>query len=230
MKNNKAKFDRKSCPDEIQINRYVLHQCTAEERKAMERHLVQCPLCRSDVILLVKSQSEIDDAGEWEELPERLYSKGMDLVRGMIKSPVKATVYATLEIVLRFIHDQWEIIKHTGVDVPHPVLASRGGISQEKAVVANIVREFDGFRVEVDIKGDKEGTASIRIRVTRAMDGSLEQKVQFTLRDEEKKRIIEEAIRDGDAPFEGLTPGKYSIEVASQERVIGMVSLDLRTH
>ena len=228
MKNLKNKSDRKTCPDEIQINRYVLHQCTAEERKVIEGHLVKCPLCRSDVILLIKSQSEIDDEGEWDELPEGLYNKGMVLVRKMIKTPLKATVGDTLEIVLRFIHDQWEIIRHTGVDVPHPVLASRGGVSEEKTVIGNIVREFDGFRVKVDIKGDREGVASIQIRVIRAMDGSLEQKVEFTLKDDKKERILEEVTRDGDATFEGLAPGMYSIKIASQERVIGVVSLDLR--
>lgn len=214
-------YDRKTCLEEAQIARYVMHQCSAEERREMEDHLVRCPLCRSEVIFVTRNQSEIQDERKWGELPDNLYNLGMSVVcPPHVKPPVD-----TLEIVLRFIHDQWEIIKHTGTLIPCPVLASRGGVSQGKTLAGNIVREFDGFRVKVDIKGDTEGAASIQIMVTRATDGNLEQKVQFTLRDEQKERTLEEVTRDGEASFEGLPPGVFSIKIASQERVIGVVSL-----
>ncbi len=218
-------LDRRTCLDEIKINRYILHQCSTKERQGIESHLRKCSLCRYEVICLTKAQSEIQNEKRWEELPEHLYLKGMEIVKEMKEAPVKASA---LEICLRLIGERWKIVRHTGIMISQPVLAARGKIPGKKKKISTIVKEFNGFRVEVDIKADKEGTLDLFIRVKSFDDYSLIQKVMFTLMDEKKQKILEKSTQDGEITFEGLEPGAYSIHITHKERRIGEIKLDLR--
>jgi hypothetical protein len=223
MKNLKDKSDRSRCLDEIEINRYVLHQCSDKERQKIQAHLVECPLCRSEVVFLKKNQPEIQDEKKWGELPEQLYNKGTAFIKEMIK---KQSV-SPLEIFLRFFQNQWEIVRHTGTVIPQPVSAARGETPEKKGIISSIVKEFNEFQVMIDVKGNVEGSIDLQIRVKSSKDGSIVPQVQFTLWDQKRQRILEEFIRDGEITFEGLVPGVYSVRIAQQERGIGEINLDL---
>lgn len=224
MKNFKNETDRIGCPDEIKINRYVLHQCSEKERQEIQAHLVKCPLCRSEVVFPTKNQSEIQDEKRWGKLPDRLYNKGMAFIKEKIR---EKQLVSPLEICLRFFREQWEIMRHTGTIISQPVLAARGEIPETKSIITSIVKEFNEFQVVVDVKGDKAGSVNLKIRVKRLKDGTLVPQVQFTLWDQKKERVLEEFTRDGEISFEGLIPGVYSIRISLKEKRIGEITLDL---
>lgn len=223
MKKLKDDSDRNSCPDEIKINRYVLHQCSSEERREIEAHLVMCPFCRSEVVFMIKTQPEIQDDKKCVEFPEHLHNKGMDFLNRMVKGHGSA-----LEILLRFFREQWEIVRHTGTVITQPVFAAREETQEKKAIISSIVKEFNEFQVIVDVKQGVEGSIDLQVTVKKSKEEILVPQVLFTLWDQKKKRILEEFTRDGEIIFEGLIPGVYSIRIVQKERNIGEIILDLR--
>jgi len=102
--------------------------------------LVECPLCRSEVIYLTNPQPEIQDETKWKELPEHLFQKGMEIVKKMKKIFAEAS---PLEICVRFIREQWEILHHTGTMIPQPAMALRGDGIEKKTLMQTIVKEFN---------------------------------------------------------------------------------------
>ena len=116
MKKTKDILDRRKCPDETYINRYALHQCSIEERREIEAHLAECSLCRREAVYLTKAQSDIQDEEKWGKLPDRVYKKAMALVKTVTEPKT-----SHLEICLRFLREQWEIVRHTGLLMPQPV-------------------------------------------------------------------------------------------------------------
>ena len=219
MKNLKDKLKRKPCPDEILINRYVLHQCSQKERNEIESHLAECPFCRKEVVFLTQSQADIQNEEAWDELPEWMINKSMGLVKEIKNS--------MLEIFLQYIRGQWKIIRHSGIFVPQPVPAAREDASAHKVALPALIKEFNEYRVEVFFEGDVEGAINVRIKVKKILDGDLLSKVQFILNDEKEQKIIITHIGDGMASFEGLSPGEYSIGISQQQKNIGTIALNL---
>lgn len=223
--NNKS--GKNACLDETRINRYVLQQCSAKEQQEIEAHLVACPQCRMEVVFLTKAQPDIQDKKKWAKLPEELYSKGMDLIKKKIRGTISKSKISVLEICLRFVSETWEVVRYTGRIMPQPALAARGDIPKKKAILSNIVKDFDEFRVEVDVSGNKEGAVDLQIRVKRLEEMNLEPQIQFTLLDKKGERVLEETIHDGENSFKGLSQGIYSIKIAQKEKIIGEICLNV---
>lgn len=222
MNDIQNKLERIECPNEILINRYVLHQCSPEERKEIEAHLIKCSLCRYEVVSLTETLPEIQDDKKWGDLPERILKKGMELIKKK-----QGSQRAPLEICLQFIHNKWNIIRHTGILIPQPILAVRRETPLQTDKVSTLVKEFNGYRVEADIKGNKEGTLDLKIRVKKSEEENLLSKVDFSLRDQKRHRILEESTRDGMICFEGILPGDYSINIRQLGQIIGEISIHL---
>ncbi|MGA1865101.1 MAG: zf-HC2 domain-containing protein [bacterium] len=222
MNDKNSKPDRSECPDEILINRYVLHQCSSKERKEIEAHLIECSLCRYEVVSLTDSQPEIQDDKKWGDLPERVFEKGLELIKKM-----QGSQKAPLEICLKFIQNKWNIIRHTGILIPQPTLALRRETSLQTDQVSTLIKEFNGYRVEADIKGNKEGTLDLKIRVKKSTEENLLSKVDFSLRDQKRQRILAESTRDGMICFEGILPGDYFINIKQSGQIIGEISIHL---
>ncbi len=217
------KSERGSCPDEIHINRYVLHQCSKKERQEIETHLIKCHLCRMEVVLLIQTSMKIHNEENWAELPERVYNKGMALIKRMTDPQEESY----LDICLRFIREQWEIVRHTGTLILQPALATRGGDAASTSALSTVVKEFNGYKVEIDLKRDIKEAVDLQVRVKKSKDETLVPQVSFTLRDEKRQRNLKELIKDGAISFEGLRPGEYSIKIFQQGRSIGDIILDL---
>lgn len=222
MNDIQYKPDRSECPNEILISRYVLHQCSPKERREIEAHLIKCSLCRYEVVSLTETQPEIQDDKKWGDVPERILKKGMELIKRK-----QGSQSAPLEICLRFIHNKWNIIRHTGILTPQPILAVRGETPLQIDKVSTLVKEFNEYRVEAEIKGNKEGTLDLKIRVKKSEEGSLLAKVDFSLRDQKRHRILEESTRDGMICFEGISPGDYSVNIRHLGQVVGEISINL---
>lgn len=223
MKNVIDKPNRDACPSEININRYILHNCSFKERKEIEDHLTRCPLCRMEVVTFSQVQSEMEEQEKWEECPAKIYNQSMSFIKRMV-GPQESR----LDICLRFIREQWELFRYTGTLIPQPALALREDGCGEDEVISTVIKDFGGYRAEVDLKKGSNGTVDIQIRVIKDQEEALVPHVIFTLKDNLKQRILEEATRDGEIAFEKLKPGEYSIEISCQENSIGNIFLDLR--
>lgn len=223
MKGLKDKSKGGACPDEININRYVLNQCSSKERQKIEKHLAKCTSCRKEVVFLIQAQPLIQNEEMWGELPDRLYNKALAFVKRMT-----STQGSSLDICIQFVHEKWQIIRHTGTLISQPALAVRGDESEKETPISTLVKEFNGYRVEADLKDDEEGMVSLQIRVKITEKGIFVPKVHFTLRDEKKQRILAEFTKGGTVSFDGITPGIYSIHIEEPKKVIGEINLDLR--
>lgn len=238
MRNHSNKLNRETCPEKILINRYVLHQCSQEERQQMEAHLIKCSLCRRTVVFLAKTKSETEEEDRWDEVPEQILNKSMELVKHFqrsyfpnyerVKQLVKDFQGLTLEIILKFTNGHWKVSRHTGTYLPQPVLAGRKESVKGKMVLSPpIAKEFKGYRLEVMPEENKEGNIDLQIKVKDLFQADLISQLHFILCDEDKQRISEDFIQDGVAFFEGLKSGKYSIEIFQQDKPIGHIPLNI---
>ena len=222
MKNDRDKPDRDKCPDEIRINRYILHECKEEERREIENHLIECRLCRMEVVSLTQVQSDIQNEEKWDEQPDHVYDKGMTFIKRMTLPQE-----SLLEVCLRFISEQWEIIRFNGTLIPQPALSVRRK-SVEETPSATIVKEFKKYRLEADIKNGMKGTLDLYVRVKEKKEDNLVPQLSFTLKDEIRQRILAESTGDGEIFFESLMPGEYSIKINQMGNAIGTISLNLK--
>lgn len=223
MKYHRDKINRNVCPNENSINHYILHKCSTKERQEIEEHLIKCPICRREIVILTQANAEIQDKKKWDEIPDQVHIKESALIKDLT-DPHESY----MDICLRFIREKWEIIRYTGILTPQPSLSLRGNIPEEKDILSNIVKEFNGYNVETDIKEGTKGTIDLQVRVRRTRDGQLESEMNYTLQDEIKQRILEDYTQGGEIFFKGLRPGRYLIKIAHSERVIGNIILDLK--
>lgn len=222
MKETNVSFKRDKCLDEILISRYAHQLCSSKERQDIEEHLAKCASCRNELATLARLETEIQNEGEWEPLPDRLFKKGMKIIKGM-----KGRNKGSLEICLRFVHDTLDLLRHTGNLIPQPVLAVRSETCMKDANAKTIAKEFNGYRVEAGIKGNKDGTLDLEILIKRSIDQTSLSHVDFILKDRKTQRTLETLTRDGAACFERIFPGLYSIEMVYKNSPIGQISVEL---
>ncbi|MBN2372494.1 zf-HC2 domain-containing protein [bacterium] len=222
MKETNVSFKRGKCLDEILISRYVHQLCSSKERQDIESHLAKCPSCRKELVNLAKLEKEIQNEGEWEPLPDRLFKKGMKIIKDM-----KEHNKGSLEICLRFVHDTLNLLRHTGNLIPQPVLAVRSETCLKDASAKTIAKEFNGYHVEAEIKGNKDRTLDLEILIKRSRDQTSLSQVDFILKDKKTQRTLETLTRDGSACFEGIQPGVYYVELVHRNSPIGKISIEL---
>lgn len=244
MKNHNDKLNRETCPDEILINNYALHRCSKEERQEIETHLIKCPFCRREVVFLIKSRTEAPTEGKKDELPEQMFNHCMGLVKNFqkkyyqnnypfqpyetVKELAKDFQGLTLEIVLKFVNGNWKISRHTGTFIPQPVLSAREEARAEKMAISSpIIKEFKGYLVEVNLEKNEEGGINFKIKAKKSLEMCLIPQVHFILCDEKQLKIVEDFVHDGVAFFEGIKPGKYSIEIIQQDKLIAHIPIEL---
>jgi hypothetical protein len=206
-------------PEEETFACFLENKLNAEESEQIKAHILSCDKCLDALETYLK----ISDA-QMQEIPSGLVSWARDLVsqRGQIDF---------LEIILQLKEKFLEVLSTTGdvlvgqEFVPAAVLRSRQ-IKDFKDEV-NILKDFAGIRVEAKIENKGSGVFNLKISVREKESQKIIKDLRVTLLkgDLELESYQSET---GSVTFEHILLGKYTVEIATLERRLASLLLDIK--
>ncbi len=209
------------CPDENLLGRYLENLLEEKESEVIEKHLGQCSNCMQQIEIFneVKSDSE---QGTLSSFPYKVRQNAIRLF-SLYKTR------NTLDIVIEFIKDHWELMKNSGMALATPALVTRGNESESGFIpFFHIKKEFDDCITNAKVENIKDDVFSLRVFVKDKKQKFLLRKVDIKLIDLIRQRKLEEILCDGQAIFEGIKVGAYKIELSQETKELGQIYLVIR--
>ncbi|MCK9602931.1 MAG: zf-HC2 domain-containing protein [Candidatus Omnitrophica bacterium] len=206
-------------PDEEAIACFLEDRLSRQEKEEMKAHLVNCDACAEVATL----QMKIGIVLEREVFPSMIaYVK--DLVRSKEIAPV-------LDILLKLRDDILEILNTTGdVLVGQELMAVsilRSRRIKEFKDEVLISKDFKDVRVEARIKNKHGKAFSLAVTVRNNTTRELMRDLRVTLF-KGNKRIESYLVDSGKVIFEDVLLGRYKVQIASKERKLAFILLDIK--
>ena len=206
-------------PDEEDLACFLEGKLSETDKLQMEKHLVNCDLCADYVGMHFKMGSALV-----VDIPDKLFEKIRKLVLGKDEG-------GFFEILLKLKEKAIEIIQTSG-DVlvgqeliPAPILRSRQ-IRDFKEELT-ILKDFQKVRAEIRLKNNNAKTFNLEVLI----------KDKESRREVKDLRIIllrgglelESYASDGAIViFKDVYPGVYTVEVASPEEKVAIISITVK--
>ncbi len=213
MSKAQKEYERQDCLSEETICDYLKHNLSVKESDRVEGHLSHCPFCRKLII------SEMD-SGHLEEPTEEWAKKGLREKVTPKLGEIMTTIAEPLKISLAWIEDHLKL-KGTNADyLPFweglkPALV-RGGSKKKEILIPPIHKKFKNYKVKVKVIEEKEGRCQIGCHVSPLSEKKEVSKIKVELIEEERL-ICAYPLKNAEAVFKGISPGKYTINIREGE-------------
>ena len=217
-KKNKQNMDGEH-PDEEILACFFEGRLTVEEVEKIKLHLLSCESCAEAFALSLNAES-----AQVKDLSEELIAAVNDILS--LKEEA-----AGLKIYLVLKEKMLEVLRATGDIlvgqelIPAPVLRSRN-IRDFKDEVT-ILKDFQDIRLEVKIENKGGKCFGVTVKAGRKDTRGLIKDLRVTLIKDDLE--LESYLSDaGSVTFEHVSLGRYRLEVASPEKKLASVLLDVR--
>lgn len=206
-------------PDEEELACFVEGRLSFEERERIKEHLVICQACAEYAAVNVKLPSV-----KAMPVPEELFDQARGLVSG-------ETTFRPLEIMLKLKEKALEIVNTSGDIlvgqelVPAPILRSRQVRDFKDEVT--ILKDFEDLRVEVKIENEQGKMFSVAVVAKEKTTSRIIKDVRVTLIKDgvELESYLSES---GTVTFEHVLLGTYKVTIASLEKTLAAVILEIK--
>jgi hypothetical protein len=210
---SKQKTNRANCPDEETLASYVGRLLENNEATQLESHFAECTLCAEDVVAVRKAAQ---DRGE-RAVPQHVVNRAMSLVPD--------TRPQILHLEIRLTKDSMELIRASGkLVLSSPLHSVRAAPKTEQTAILQIEEEIAKFKVMVQVQQLEPWRCQVVVRIAeinRPADGI---RVSLFSADRERASYL---TRQGQAVFDRLPVGAYSLDLSDAGAPLGTIRLTL---
>jgi len=205
-------------PDEELLACFLEGNLLKPELEQVKLHLLSCDNCAQKIAVEL-SLSEIGD----RQVPQELLKKAKELV--------SAGNSLVLEIFLKIKDRAWEVLSTTGDIlvgqelIPAPLLRSRN--IQDFKDEISILKDFDNIRIEVKIENKGNRVFSLIVVAKEKSTQKLIKDLRITLIKEDLE-LESYSADQGKVIFDNVLLGKYTVEIASLDRKVASILLDIK--
>lgn len=207
-------------PDEETIACFLEGRLSGQEEEDIKTHLISCDVCAESLAFQLSS-GRVPERG----VPPALLAYVKDLVRQKEATPV-------LDILLKIKDNFLEILNTTGdVLVGQELMAVsilRSRRIKEFKDEVLVLKEFQDIRVEARIKNEQGKAFSLAVTVKDKTSQKLMRDLRITLFRQDKK-LKSHLTDSGRAVFRHVLLGKYKVEIATRQRKLALILLDIET-
>ena len=221
-KNWKRKFSKEkstACPDLEALACFKEGLLPKREEEGVRQHLLFCDKCSENVLLDAKIQA-LD-----KDVPLEFVQAAKDLCP-------KAKGQDVLEVILALKGKFLELIQTTADFLEaqdrslEPALL-RGEAQRKTAEEVQLVKYFG--RIKVNLRIQKEGPDKVRINLALSdkKTGRSKDDLRVSLK-KDSQEFESYIVKQGEAAFTQVSPGRYEIEICEAHKAIGRIMLELR--
>jgi hypothetical protein len=207
------------CPDEETLVCFSEGRLSGGQMKSIQEHLISCPRCAEIVSLFCKRGEEAQ-----RQVPEFLIKKAKALVEGGPPPHILEVILALKERALQILGTTGDIILGNEI-IPQAVFRSRE--ISELLEEIKLLKEFKDIKITLYIQ--KRGKDKIRLNLNLVDKVSLQPISDLRLVLLEGTQEIESyAAVAGNAAFDNLGPGRYTIQILRRAEDLGAIELELK--
>lgn len=206
-------------PDEESLAGFLEGKLSATESLKIKSHLVRCRDCalRIEMHLKIKPDESLT-------MPEDIMTKAKDMFSQQQEKGVLELVLALREKMLELISTTGDVL--VGQEfIPAPVLRSRSIKSFEGNVI--VLKDFKDIRVEIRIENEQGRTSTVTVTAKNKLTQEIIRNLRVTLLKEDIE--LESYLTDsGQATFQHIILGKYTIEISGIEEKMASILLEIK--
>jgi anti-sigma factor RsiW len=214
-------LDQANCPDSMTLAAYMDQKISESERSSIEDHLSTCDTCLDNLVAAVERSKLISENSR--AVPAHVLEQAIALEQR--RRPAREGLF---DLVFRLRKSAVELISASGEWAVLPALApavraKSGGSGQNRVQVQN---KIGGYRIEIEVEQMKAGLGDVVVRVAEDRGKSVDG-VRLTLMVEQRERASY-VTRQGQAIFDGLQPGEYSLALSDRRGSTGTVRFEIQ--
>ena len=206
------------CPNEETLVCFSEGKLSKEEAAVIQEHLITCHRC-AEVVYLFCSKFE-----EKREVPEFLVKKAKDLVKPKALPNILNLILALKEKALQILESNGDVILDNEI-IPVPVLRSRQ-ISEFPEEI-RLIKEFNDIKVTVYIQRRDKHKVRINLNLVNKISLTPLEDLRLALIKDTQELESYEAVA-GNAVFENVGFGQYSIKITRKDEELGAINLEIR--
>ena len=214
--------DIKQCPGEETLADYLGNRLPAAAQQALEQHLCQCGTCL-EAIIACAALPEEQDQESIAAIPGRATQKVLSPI-GAEGTGLLPALWTRIAAVCRsLVNSLTEIIFFKQPEAVH-VRGNRRAISPNLVVIE---KTFEEIQLEIEIEKTGERTANIKVRTISPDAGARVDGARINIL-KDSREIASFITAGGEALFENITFGEYTITVQHGEKRLGHLLLAVK--
>ncbi|MEW6075185.1 MAG: zf-HC2 domain-containing protein [Candidatus Omnitrophota bacterium] len=206
-------------PDEEAIAAFLEGKSPSEERMRIKSHLARCQECAAYIEMHLKVK------------PDENLIVPVEIMRQAKEMPLAQQSTGFLELILVLKEKILELISTTGdvlvgqEFIPSPVLRSRSIKDFEGKVI--VLKDFKEIRVEIRVENEQGSASTVTVIAKNKLTQEIVRNLRITLLKEGIE--FESYLADsGQATFQHIELGKYTIEISGVEEKMASVILEIK--
>lgn len=212
-----------SCPTEEVLCNYLGDRLPQDEREDLEWHLCQCEACLQAVMLSAQLP-EHDAEGFSAEAPRFALQRLLSLVPAAQKQSFSMRWERFKAACMSFMKACSEIIFFREPEAVY-VRGNKKIISKNLVVLEKI---FKDIQLEIEVEKIGEQMANIKVKTSSPETGSRVDGLRVNIRDDAHREIASFMTAGGEALFENIAFGEYTISVKKNGNNVGNLLLAVK--
>jgi len=214
--------DIQQCPGEEALADYLGNRLPAAAQQALEQHLCRCDICL-EAVIAGAALPQKQDRESITAIPDSAIQKALSRIGAEGIGPLSALWTRLAAICRSLVNSLTEIIFFKQPAAAH-VRGNRRVISPNLVVIE---KTFEEIQLEIEIEKTGEPTANIKVRDISPDAGARVDGIRVNIL-KDSREIASFITAGGEALFENITFGEYTITVQHGDKRLGHLLLAVK--